>query len=49
MTVTPYVLQRAVRDWAAGDLDFDYPTEVGGDAKVQVTQGITLDLTVRND
>jgi hypothetical protein len=49
MTVTPYVLQRAVRDWAAGDPDFDYPTEVGGDAKLQVTQGITLDLTVNTD
>lgn len=46
---TPYVLQRAVRDYQAGDPDFDYPTEVGGDAKLQVTQGLTLDVTVNTD
>jgi hypothetical protein len=47
--VTPYVLQRGVRDYQAGDTEFDYPTEVGADAKVQITQGLTLDLTVNTD
>ena len=47
--VTPYLLQRGVRDYEAGDPDFDYPTEIGGDAKLQVTQGLTLDLTVNTD
>ncbi|MDA0329916.1 MAG: DUF5916 domain-containing protein [Gemmatimonadetes bacterium] len=47
--VTPYVLQRAVRDYQAGDLDFSYPTEVGGDAKIQITQGLTLDVTANTD
>jgi len=47
--LTPYVLQKGVRDYQAGDPDFDYPTEIGGDAKVQLTQGLTLDLTVNTD
>lgn len=47
--VTPYALQKAVRDYQAGDSDFAYPTEVGGDAKFQITQGLTLDLTVNTD
>ncbi len=48
-TVSPYVLQSARRDFAAGQESFEYPTEVGGDAKVQLTQGLTLDLTVNTD
>ncbi len=48
-TVTPYVLQKAVRDYQAGELDFGYPTEFGADAKVQVTQGLTFDLTYNTD
>lgn len=48
-TVTPYVLQNAVRDYQAGDPDFRYPTEFGADAKVQVTQGLTLDATYNTD
>ncbi|MDH3270208.1 MAG: carbohydrate binding family 9 domain-containing protein [Gemmatimonadota bacterium] len=47
--VTPYGLQRAVRDYQAGDPGYSYPTEVGGDVKVQITQGLTLDLTVNTD
>jgi hypothetical protein len=47
--VTPYVLQRAQRDYQAGDLDFGYPGDVGGDAKVQLTSGLTLDLTYNTD
>ena len=47
--VTPYALQRAVRDYEAGERSFDHQTEVGGDAKLQITQGLTLDLTVNTD
>jgi hypothetical protein len=47
--VTPYVLQKAQRDYLAGDQDFGYPGEVGGDAKVQVTSGLTLDMTYNTD
>ncbi|MEX2466383.1 MAG: DUF5916 domain-containing protein [Gemmatimonadota bacterium] len=47
--ITPYALQRADRDYQAGAGSFDHSTEVGGDAKVQVTQGLTLDLTVNTD
>jgi hypothetical protein len=49
LQVTPYVLQKAQRDWAAGDADVAWPGEVGGDAKVQVTQGLTLDATLNTD
>jgi hypothetical protein len=48
-TVTPYVLQSAQRDYRVLGSSFDYPYEVGGDAKVQVTQGLTLDLTLNTD
>ena len=47
--LTPYALQTAVRDYQAGDPDFDYPRDFGADAKVQITQGLTLDLTVNTD
>jgi hypothetical protein len=49
VTLTPYVLQSAERDFQAGQTGFSYPTEVGADAKVQLTQGFTLDLTVNTD
>jgi hypothetical protein len=47
--VTPYVLQRAIRDYQAGDTEVGYSGEVGGDAKVQITSGFTLDLTANTD
>ena len=47
--VTPYVLQQAVRDYQAGDTDFDYPTELGGDLKVQLTPSLTVDATINTD
>jgi hypothetical protein len=49
LQVTPYALQRADRNYQAGATEFDHDTEVGGDAKVQITQGLTLDLTVNTD
>ncbi len=47
--VTPYVLQKAQRDYQAGATAFSYPGDVGGDAKVQITSGLTLDATVNTD
>jgi hypothetical protein len=49
LTVTPYVLGSTYRDWAAGDTRYDNTGEFGADAKVQVTQGITLDVTYNTD
>ena len=46
---TPYLLGRAVRDYQAGDAEFSYPGDVGVDAKVQITQGLTLDATYNTD
>ncbi len=48
-TVTPYVLQSAQRDYRVLGSRFDYPSDLGADAKVQVTQGLTLDLTLNTD
>jgi hypothetical protein len=48
-TVTPYVLGSAARNYQAGDPGFRYPAEFGADAKVQLTQGLTLDLTYNTD
>jgi hypothetical protein len=48
-TVTPYVLGSSVRNYAAGDPAFEEDGQVGGEAKVQVTQGLTVDLTVNTD
>lgn len=48
-TVTPYTLGSAVRDYSAGDAAFSRQGEIGGEAKVQITQGLTLDLTANTD
>jgi hypothetical protein len=49
LSVTPYVLGSARRDYLAGDPRFRHPAEAGGDAKLQLTQGMTLDLTLNTD
>ena len=49
LTFTPYMLGSTQRDWAAGDADFDQSGEVGADAKIQLTQGLTLDATYNTD
>jgi hypothetical protein len=49
VTVTPYLLGSTSRDYAIGETAFDEDAQVGGEAKLQVTQGITLDLTVNTD
>lgn len=48
-TVTPYVLGSTARDYAAGDPSFGQDLEVGGEAKVQLTQSLTLDVTANTD
>ncbi len=47
--VTPYVLASGEREYLPSGHTTEYPTELGGDAKFQVTQGLTLDLTYNTD
>ena len=47
-TVTPYALSAAQKVPALGP-GFDYPFEIGGDAKIGVTPALSLDLTVNTD
>jgi len=47
-TVTPYALSSAQRIPEINERT-KYPFEVGGDAKIGVTQGLTLDLTLNTD
>ena len=47
-TVTPYVLGAASRVPSV-DTDVRFPRETGADAKIGITQGITMDLTVNTD
>jgi hypothetical protein len=47
--VTPYLLGSSARNYAVADPNFNENWEFGGDAKIQVTQGLTLDLTYNTD
>jgi hypothetical protein len=47
--VTPYVLGSTSRDYQAGQTAFDQTREIGGDAKVQMTSSLTLDMTYNTD
>ncbi|HUE96468.1 MAG TPA: DUF5916 domain-containing protein [Longimicrobiaceae bacterium] len=47
-TLTPYVLAAAQRVPPV-DPDITYPVELGADAKIGVTQSLSLDLTVNTD
>jgi len=47
--VTPYVLGSTSRDYQAGQTAFDNNQEIGGDAKVQMTSSLTLDMTYNTD
>ncbi|MBM4185046.1 MAG: hypothetical protein FJ207_12665 [Gemmatimonadetes bacterium] len=58
VTVTPYVLGDAFRDYSASapsvdclgaDGRTDCGAQIGGDAKIGLTQSLTLDLTVNTD
>lgn len=49
-TVTPYILGSSERDYDdPAQSSFARDAEIGGEAKVQVTQGLTLDMTVNTD
>ena len=49
-TVTPYVLGSTERNYTDPvQTSFGQHVEIGGEAKVQVTQGMTLDMTVNTD
>ncbi|MBT8335857.1 MAG: carbohydrate binding family 9 domain-containing protein, partial [Gemmatimonadetes bacterium] len=48
-TATPYVLGATARDYATGEAEFGRDGEIGGEAKLQITQGLTADLTVNTD
>ena len=48
-TVTPYVSTSTRRNYELGDAAFDRDIEFGGEAKVQITQGLTLDVTGNTD
>jgi hypothetical protein len=49
ITITPYLLGSAERDYAGGEDVFTFPGELGADVKVQVNQGLTLDYTLNTD
>ena len=48
-TVTPYALTSTARNYEGGDRSFKEDGEFGGEAKIQVTQGLTLDVTANTD
>ncbi|MDH3271676.1 MAG: carbohydrate binding family 9 domain-containing protein [Gemmatimonadota bacterium] len=49
VTVSPYVLADAFKDYTVVEPDGELDAKVGGDAKVGLTQSLTLDLTVNTD
>lgn len=49
ITVQPYVLGDAFRDYTLSESETDFGGRVGGDAKIGVNQSLILDLTVRTD
>ena len=48
-TVTPYGLTSTAKNYEGGDTSFHEQVEFGGEAKIQVTQGLTLDVTGNTD
>ena len=48
-TVTPYALASSERNYEGGDTEFTEEGDFGGEAKIQVTRGLTLDATVNTD
>ncbi len=48
-SVTPYMLGSTERDYAGGQTAFDRNYEFGGEAKLQLTRGVTLDATYNTD
>ena len=48
-TVTPYALTSTARDYEGGETSFNEEADFGGEAKIQVTQGLTFDVTANTD
>ena len=48
-TVTPYALTSTARNYEGGETSFNEEADFGGEAKIQVTQGLTLDVTGNTD
>jgi hypothetical protein len=48
-TVTPYALTSTARNYEGGDRSFKEKANFGGEAKIQVTQSLTLDVTANTD
>jgi len=48
-TVTPYTLTSTSRNYEGGETSFNEQADFGGEAKIQVTQGLTLDVTGNTD
>lgn len=49
LTVTPYALADAFKDYTVSSPAVDFEPKFGADAKVGLTQSITLDLTINTD
>ncbi len=49
MSLTPYALSSAHRDYLVAPDSTDVAAEIGGDAKIGVTPSLTLDLTYNTD
>ena len=48
-TVTPYALTSTARNYEGGETSFNEEADFGGEAKIQVTQGLTFDVTANTD
>ena len=49
VTVSPYMLGDAFKDYTVASPDADFGRRIGGDAKVGINQSLTLDLTANTD
>ena len=49
VTVSPFVLSDAFKDYTVASPETDFDGRYGGDAKIGINQSLTLDLTVNTD
>jgi hypothetical protein len=49
VSISPYVLAEAFKDYTVAEPDGTFGPEIGGDAKIGIDQSLTLDLTVNTD
>ncbi|MEZ4425538.1 MAG: DUF5916 domain-containing protein [Gemmatimonadota bacterium] len=49
VSLMPYLLAEGFKDYQVSAPAVDYGTQVGGDAKIGITQSLTLDLTANTD